>query len=167
MCFKDKLGGNVGNGAKRNVLNQALKDSIKNYYVFLIEPKKYDPSAVNPFYNPNDPDPRKADPKNRTRATILADLTGFATPEDLEAGNAHFLTDILITDWALVEDLKDSVDGVEVARLTTKPNGMGKKPTWVWRAAEGDVMGLVEAYYDKREEELADAANQLAALMGE
>jgi hypothetical protein len=150
--FKDKVSTSVGNGGKRPYFKAA---DHKDAYVLLIEPKKAVENARNPFYDEKD---ERSKP---TRLEVTADVTIFSTLDHLEAGSATFLSDIVFTDLYLALDLKEEVpDGIVVARLNQRPNTKGR-PSWVFRAAEGQVMDLVEKFYDAREAALDAAADEL------
>lgn len=152
--FAALLGGNVGNsGGSRSIFKP--KDHIGSY-VMLIEPKKYNPEARNPFAI-TDPTHKDYDERRLTRRELTARITVFQSPEALDAGQGLELTDALITQPFLAEDLGQSVGKVEIAKLATRSNGPGKQPSYVWRAAEGDVIGKVAAYYKAREKALDEA----------
>lgn len=136
-------------------------EAFSGAYLFMIEPKVHHPSEVNPHASPKDADYEK----KKTRPVTIADLTIFQTPEHLEAGLATVITDAAITQPYLALDLADSLGGIEVKHLRQKPNSPGRKPSWVWRRAEGNVMDLVEAYYNKREAETDAALAELDALV--
>ena len=145
--FKKNLGGNVGNGAKRNYFKPADHEGA---YAFFIEPTKFT-EEPNPFYDEEDARSRKS------RNVATADLTIFKSPEDLTAGVATVLKAVSITDTYLASDLEDSVDKFEIARLATKPNKKGR-PSWVWRAVpEPDVIDKVAAYYEAQQAQIAAA----------
>lgn len=147
QSIKDRMGGNIGNGAKRAFFKP---EEYRDSYVMLIEVLSYNAAAVNPFYDPEEARSRP------TRAEAKVDLTIFATPEDLNDGVATVLPGQTITGPYLAGDLEQSAGKVEIARLARKPNKKGL-PSWVWRAAEGDVIDKVDAFYQKREAELAEA----------
>lgn len=150
MGFRDKLSTNIGNGGKRGFFKPV---EFKDAYVLFVEPKSYVEDARNPFY---DPDESRSKP---TRLEVTADITAFATPEHLEAkAPTSVLQDIVVTDLYLALDLKEDADKgkVSVTRLEQRPNKKGK-PSWVFRAAEGNVLDLVEEFYEDREKQLDDA----------
>lgn len=150
--FQKLLGGNVGNAGKKNFFKP---ENHEDSYVMLIEPTKHDVAR-----NPNaetDPSSKDYDEKKLTREEVTATVTVFASPEHLKAGEGQVLSNVVITQPFLAGDLKGSIGKLEIARLAKRPNGKGRRPSWVWRAAEGDVVAGVAAYYQKREADLQEA----------
>lgn len=144
--FDKLLGGNIGNAGRRNYFKP---DEVVNAYVLLIEPTKYVPDARNPHAD--------GSPEKETRRELTATITVFQTPEHLDAGQGEELVDQVLTQPYLAEDLSRSVGKMEIAKVATRSNGAGKRPSWVWRAAEGDVIKAVRAYVVARENALQEA----------
>lgn len=152
--FKDKVSTNVGNGGQRGYFKAA---DHADAFVLLIEPTKAE-NKPNPFYDPN------VSYSREMRDEVTADVTIFSTLDHLEAGSGSFLSGVVFTDLYLASDLKTEVGGVVVARLDQRPNKKGR-PSWVFRAAEGPVMDLVEKFYDAREAALDSALDDAENLV--
>ena len=90
--------------------------------------------------------------------TVHADIYAFATEADIEAGKPSVIQGAMIQSSMLARDLSGLVGVATVVKLDQIDLKNSPNKGWVWRKVDDATKAKVVAYAQKREAEIAAAA---------
>lgn len=94
--------------------------------------------------------------------TITADITAFATVDDIVSGNATVTRGVKIQQVDLARKLADHVgEAVVVTVVKLEPTAKLPNGAWVWRQVDGDIVSKVVAYTEVLEAAEAAALDEV------
>ena len=111
----------------------------------LIEPKSIDYEVENNYEG-----------QVTYRDEVTADISVFATQADLEAGTPEVLKSYRVTHAGLTKPLERMLKSEQTAMVATLTQWKGR--AWIWNDLTDKVrLKQVEAFYTKREQDVAEA----------
>ncbi|MFE7463121.1 hypothetical protein ACFU6R_03315 [Streptomyces sp. NPDC057499] len=98
---------------------------------------------------------------NGPKDSVLADITAFRSPDQLDAGAPEITKGQRIEQTILARDLETIVGGATIVTLDQiPPKKPGQRPAWVWRPlTDAAARNKVIAYANEREAKAEAAVN--------
>lgn len=100
---------------------------------------------------------------NGVKNQAIADVTSFASAEDLEAGNGKFQAGLKFEQTVLSRELSDKVGEILAVTVRQLAGRNGNKGAWVFDRVAPAVSTKVVAYLEEREKAQADILGDLLA----